>query len=89
VRDGRPVLDRCEPSAHPPYWSVLTYSRDRTISVPRSHSPTRTCMHACTQAVMRACTRVRLHTQTHPHTHCHSMPSQRSTRCCVRIRRCA
>ena len=51
------------------------YSRDRTISVPRSHSPTRTCMHACTQAVMRACTRVRLHTQTHRHTHCHSMPS--------------
>ena len=63
------------------------YSRDRTISVPSSHSPTRTRMHACTKAVMRACTRVRLHTCAHRHTHCHSMPSQRSTRCCVRIRR--
>ncbi len=43
------------------------YSHDRTISVPRSHSPTRTRMHACTHAHRQACARAHACASTHKH----------------------
>ena len=46
------------------------YSRDRTFSVPRSHSPTRTRIqaHACTHAHRQACARAHACACTHKHT---------------------
>jgi hypothetical protein len=74
---------------HTGQYSRAARSRSHALTRPHARACTHARMHACTQAGMRAFTRVRLHTQTHRHTHCHSMPSQRSTRCCVPIRRCA
>jgi hypothetical protein len=59
------------------------YSRDRTISVPRSHSPTRTRTHALTQACARAhaCACTHKHTGTRTVIRCPHTPHTLLRRC--------